>query len=468
MFAESETFNKIDVLFRPRSVAVVGVSDKITNVGKGFLDTQRTMGYQGKLYAVTPNKKIKDFETYPSVSAIPGPVDHVIIAVPASVVPSVIEDCVKKGVRSVAIFTAGFSEWDAEEGQDVEDRIVRKAREGGVRLLGPNCMGFFCPETGLGFRSDMPAAKGGRISLISQSGGIFNSLCFLANEKGTPLAKAISYGNGCDLGPDELLHYLAEDPATEIICLYIEGTRDGNALREALTFAASRKPVLVLKGGRTSSGARAVQSHTGSLSGHYRTWESLCRQSGAILVEDLEEMMDTARLLLLSPRPQNRDVILMSISGGYSVLFTDVLAEAGFAVPELSEEAQQDLGKLIHYPGTSIKNPLDLAQSFFFINKYPSLFQRLSEEDDMGVYIMVLVMEYLTLDSGIGVELGPLILDALIQAFKKIDKTVVIVFPETADSQARLTMIKRITEAGYPVFDSMKRCAIALNNVIPN
>jgi acyl-CoA synthetase (NDP forming) len=444
----------------------VGVSDKLANAGKGFLDTQKTMGFKGKLYAINPKSKIEGFDTYPSLRDIPGPVDHVIIAVPASAVPSVIEDCVRKGVRSAAIFTSGFREWNTEEGQAVEDQIARMARKRGIRLLGPNCMGFFCPETGLGFRSDMPATKGGKISLISQSGGIFNSLGFMANEKGTPLAKAVSYGNECDLGPAELLLYLAEDPATEVICLYIEGTRDGNALRDALSFAVSRKPVLVLKGGRSTSGSRAVQSHTGSLSGSSQTWESLCRQSGAVLVEDLEEMMDTARLLLLAPRPKNRNTVLMSISGGFSVLFTDILANADFAVPELSPEAQQDLYKIIHYPGTSIRKPLDLAQSFFYIKKFPLLFKRLGEEDDMGIYIMVLVMEYLTLDGEGGAKIGMLILNALIQAFKKVDKTLVVVFPESTESEARLGMIKHITESGYPVFDSMKRCAIALNNVI--
>ena len=159
--------------------------------GPGFLLGHIKQGFKGKLYAINPKGQIRDYETYPSLLEVPGPVDHVVVAVPAKIVPSVIEDCVKKGVRSAVMFTSGFREWEGEKGAAKEAEIVEIARKGGLRLIGPNCMGFYCPDTGLSYRADMPTLKNGRISIISQSGGVAMTPVFTAADKGIAFAKSI-------------------------------------------------------------------------------------------------------------------------------------------------------------------------------------------------------------------------------------------------------------------------------------
>ncbi|MCP4755878.1 MAG: hypothetical protein GY866_33880 [Proteobacteria bacterium] len=465
MAGGSEHFKKTDLLFHPRSVAVVGESSRGA-IGPGFLLAHRKQGFPGKLYAINPKGQVEDFETYASLRDVPGPVDHVVVSVPARVLPSIIEDCVAKGVRSAAMFTSGFREWDGEEGMAREAEIVEIARRNGLRLIGPNCMGFYCPDTGLSYRRDMPTLKNGRISIVSQSGGLAQTPVYAAADKGIAFGKSISYGNECDFGAVDSLLYLAEDPDTEIICVYIEGTRDGDALRRALGVAAKAKPVLVLKGGKTASGSRAVQSHTGAMAGSNIVWKSMCEQTGAVMVEDVDEMLDTAKMLLLAPRPKGRRLVLLSVSGGLGVMFTDLFTMDGFEVPSFGEKTQTDLRQWIDIPGTSIQNPLDMASSFFIIDDHQPLFERLDRDENVDIVGMVLAMEYLGASGENSSEIGNHVLGKLTSAFEAVRKPLVVVFPETINAKVRLDLEKKIIQAGYPVFPSVARCTRAMNNVM--
>ena len=465
MESGSAHFRKIDQLFHPRAVAVIGESSKGMG-GPGFLLGHIKQGFKGKLYAINPKGQIRDYETYPSLLDVPGPVDHVIVAVPAKIVPSVIEDCVKKGVRSAVMFTSGFREWEGEKGAAKEAEIVEIARRGGLRLIGPNCMGFYCPDNGLSYRADMPRLKKGRISIISQSGGVAMTPVFTAADKGIAFAKSISYGNECDFGAVDGLRYLAEDPHTEVICMYIEGTRDGDALRDALTFAAQRKPVLMLKGGKTESGNRAVQSHTGAMAGSNIAWEALCKQTGALMVGSIEEMLDTAKFLLFCPKPRGRKLVLISVSGGLGVMFTDLFTVNGFEVPKFSEEIRSDLKQWVDVPGTSIRNPLDMASSFFVLENHQSMFERLDQEENIDIICVVMAIEYMGVAGSAAKEISSYILNVLTKAFEGVKKPIVVVFPETIRAKVRLDLERKITQAGYPVFPNVERCARAMNNVM--
>ena len=465
MESGSAHFKKIDQLFNPRSVAVVGESSKGMG-GPGFLLGHIKQGFKGKLYAINPKGQVRDYETYPTLSDVPGPVDHVIVAVPARAVKSVIEECVKKGVKSAVMFSSGFREWEGDQGAAKEAEIVDIARKGGLRLIGPNCMGFYCPDNGLSYRADMPVLKNGRISIVSQSGGVAMTPVFTAADKGIAFAKSISYGNECDFGAVDGLRYLAEDPRTEVICMYIEGTRDGDALREALHFAVKRKPVLVLKGGKTESGTRAVQSHTGAMAGKNIAWEALCKQTGALMVNSIEEMLDTAKFLLFCPRPKGRKLVLISVSGGLGVMFTDLFTMNGFEVPRFSEEVRADLKKWIDVPGTSIRNPLDMASSFFVLENHKPLFERLDREADIDIICVVMAIEYMGVAGRKAGDIANYVLNVLTSAFGGVQKPIVVVFPETIRAKVRLDLERKITQAGYPVFPNVERCTRAMNNVM--
>ncbi|MBA3030197.1 MAG: hypothetical protein FP816_15495 [Desulfobacteraceae bacterium] len=467
MYEKSDHFKQIDPLFHPRSIAVVGESSS-GKIGPGFLEAHINQGFSGKLYAINPKGQVKNYETYPTLAEVPGPVDHVVISVRAEFLKQVIEDCVKKKVRSAAMFTSGFREWEGERGAEKEAEILVMAQKSGLRLIGPNCMGFYCPDSGLSYRTDMPTLKNGKISIISQSGGVAMTPVYAAAEMGMGFAKSISYGNEVDLGAVDFLSYLAEDPDTQVICMYIEGTRQGDALRTAMKKAASAKPLLVIKGGRTDSGSRAVVSHTGAMAGSHRMWEAVCRQTGAILVNDIGEMLDVAKLALFSKKPAGRRMGIVSVSGGLGVMFTDLFTLNGFEVPKFSESLRNDLKQWVDLPGTSIRNPLDMATAFFSMGTHPQLFTRLGQADNLDIIVVVLAMEYLGSGNMPGGEVTNYFLHVLADSFDKVEKPLVVIFPETTKAKDRLDMERFLIRRGYPVFPDVARCAKALNHVLNN
>lgn len=459
-------YEEIDLIFHPRSMAAVGVSEHASNMGLSFLIGYQKFGFKGQLYAIHPTKEISRFPTYRSLQEVPGPVDHVKVAVPARAVPDVIRDCAAKGVRCATVFSSGFRESGTAFGEQLEEEVVAIAREGGVRIIGPNCMGLYCPETGLSIRGDMPPGPDGKISLIAQSGGMSISTVLIAEEKGIGLARAVSYGNESDLGPPEFLHYYTRDPKTEVICLYIEGTRRPFQLREALADAASKKPVIVLKGGSTEVGNRAVASHTGAMTGSSEVWRAVVSQSGAVMVEDIESLIDTALLYSLSRPPAGHRIGLLTVSGGFGVFATDQVARAGFEMPGFSEPVKKALLEFIDSPGTSVGNPVDMAARFFQPENFPRIFKILDREENFDAYILICAIEYLSFIGRNMNKWSEFMTKALVEGMKELKKPIYVVFHHTFAEQLRLDLERQILAAGFPVFPTMPRCLSALSRTM--
>ena len=305
--------------------------------------------------------EVRGLRCYPSVLACPGPVDHVISQIPARGVSELVDQCIAKGVRSVHFFTAGFSETGDADMADVEHEIVAKARAAGMRLVGPNCMGLYVPGVGLAFGSGMPTEPGD-VFVLSQSGTNASDIVSGLGARGVRFSKAISYGNGADLRAHDFLDYAAADPQTAVVTAYIEGVQDGRAFFEALKRCAAVKPTILLKGGITAAGARAANSHTGSLAGSAEVFEALARQSGAIRAQSMTELHDL--VITLSTRLgslRGRGVALVGAGGGFAVLASDQIALAGLELPPLPEETQRGLREFIPVAGTSVRNPVDAA-----------------------------------------------------------------------------------------------------------
>ena len=462
MIQVSSTFSSIDKLFHPRAVAVVGAGNKPGNQGRWFLKAMDNPNYKGELYAIHPRDDVKGYKSYRSLLEVPGPVDHAILSVPAAATINVVEDCGKKGVRSAALFTSGFAEEGTEEGRVLQAELVQTARKGGVRLIGPNCMGFHCPRTGLSFRQDHPLREG-PLAFVTQSGGICMTAIFIGESKGLGFSKAISYGNESDLGAAELLHYLAEDPETGAILVYVEGTHDGAAFLEALKHASSRKPVVMLKGGITSVGTKAALSHTGAMAGSSEMWEAAARQAGVPMVPSMDELIDTAQAFVQIKKPAGRNVGLITISGGFGVFATDVLTKAGFSMPSFTKGTTKVLTRLIKQPGTSIKNPVDMASAFFHMKKYPKLFATLGADPAVDIFVVLVAVEYLTRKSEDIMSFANLFVSQLIAAFGHIPKPVAVVFFQTTMNEKRLELERYFIDAGYPVFPTVERCADAIS-----
>ncbi|MDP7470121.1 MAG: CoA-binding protein, partial [Dehalococcoidia bacterium] len=351
----------LDYLFHPRSIAIVGASADPAKRGHTYLAQLQGFGYPGGLYPVNPKGgTIMGMPVYPTLSDIPGDVDYVISVVPAEKLPPVIEECAQKGVKVLQLFTAHLGETGETE---MEQRIVEQSRRAGIRLLGPNCMGIYSPQERVTFRFGWSGLSG-PVSFISQSAGHTSEVVYQAQVRGLGFNKVVSYGNAADITESELLSYLAHDHQTGIIAAYIEGVKDPERFPTALREAAEHKPVIVIKVGRTPAGTRATRSHTASLSGSDSVIEAIIRQSGAIRVNTLEDLVDMlVAFNYLSP-PTGRNIAAIGSGGGGSVLVCDEFEAQGLSVPPLPPKVESQLKVHRGDDWSLIKNPVDTSVVF--------------------------------------------------------------------------------------------------------
>ncbi|HIG43680.1 MAG: CoA-binding protein [bacterium] len=354
----------LDPIFHPRAVAVVGVSSApSTGRMRGFYHSLLDAGFAevGKLYPVNPKvSEINGARCYASLLDTPDPVDHVISQVPARVVPELVDQCVAKKVRSIHFFTAGFSETGDQEMAAMEQAMVKKLRDAGIRIIGPNCMGLYVPASRLAFMDGFPM-ESGNVFLLSQSGANAGEIVHELTSRGVRFSKVISYGNGSDLRAHDFLDYAASDPETDVVAAYIEGVQDGRLFFDALKRCARTKRVVILKGGRTQSGSNAAHSHTGSLAGSIEIFDAVCRQTGALRAETMDEMLD---LVVASStntcQITGRGVALIGGGGGgFAVLSADAIDREGLSVPRMPDSAIEQMREFIPVAGSSVNNPID-------------------------------------------------------------------------------------------------------------
>jgi len=361
----------LDTMFYPESVAVVGASANPTGLGgTDLLSRLRNTGFPGGIYPINPKvTEIQGLKAYPDVKSVPASVDLVIIAIPASGVPEVLEDCIAAGVKNVHIFSSGFSETGEKEGRQLEKRITEIIQRGDLRVVGPNCMGIYVPASKLTAWGAEPTGSG-PVAFLSQSGGHAEFLSAYAQGFGIRFSKIVSFGNAGGLQVMDFLEYLAEDPETRIITMYLEGIKEGNRFAQLVKAINRTKPVIIWKGGLTDSGSRAVASHTGSLAGEEEVWGAFFTQTGAIRVNSLEEIADIVMAFLHLTPPCGRRALLLGGGGGNSVALADICSREGLEVPPLSDETRRELGNFIHLAGNSIRNPLDVWQVLEDVNLF--------------------------------------------------------------------------------------------------
>jgi acyl-CoA synthetase (NDP forming) len=354
----------LDFLFHPNSIALVGITTaKTWHWTLTFLEGLLEIGFDRPLYLVNPKGgELKGHKIYASLKDVPDNVDYVIGLVNAQIAPKLVEECAQKGVRAIHFCTAGFSETGEEDRVKLELELIEVARSKGIRILGPNCMGIYCPKSRLSYSPAFPE-ESGPVGMISQSGGNSIYLVRQAALRGVRFSKVISYGNASDINESELLEYLTQDVDTKIIALYIEGIRDGQRFRRALEEATKRKTVILLKGGATEGGARAAAGHTAALSGSRTTWDALCRQLGIISVSSIEEMIDVLVTLLFLPLPAGRNVVLLGAGGGASVLIADQFESRGLRILPLPPEIIAQIREFTPIAGNILRNPVDYSQA---------------------------------------------------------------------------------------------------------
>lgn len=474
-----EDFKNFNSYFYPHSVALVGVSSKNNYF---WLQNFVFAGFQGKVFPVNPKGPdgYYGISFFKSLLDISEPIDYAVIAVPAPRVPQVLRECIEKKVRLVTIFTSGFSETGQYECTMLENKLVSilKEQENNppLRVIGPNCMGLYCPESHIFFRPDL-SPRSGDIGFISQSGGLAINLSLKLKELGVGVSKVISHGNQIDLTCSDFLKYLTDDKKTKIIGIYIEGIRsqDRTKFFNALQKAALKKPVIIWKGGTTEEGSKAAASHTGAIAGSMSTWNAVIKQAGVIKVNTFEDLIDSIITFKyynpyrLNFENLNKKAVLVSISGGSSVTNTDEVIREGLQVPKFDNEIQEKIKEAMIYDvGINYSNPLDLATDFFNFSGLKKIFKILID-NPFSIIIFEVSLQYVYVPEAIGIlNIRDIFYKNLIDfltPLKKAGKLVAVAITNVCNSYKRIDDMNFFMKK-FPVYDTVRQAARALNGLI--
>lgn len=349
----------IESLFQPRSVAVVGASANEHSQGYEFVQGLVKMGFPGPVYPVNPKlDELLGRKAYARLEDIPGTVDFVISAVPARAVLELVEGARAKETKLIHFYTGRFSETGHQDAAELEAELKRRVREAGIRVIGPNCMGIYYPKSKITFDPDL-TGEPGNVGFLSQSGSHAFRVIGRGMERGLRFSKVISYGNALDLNEADFLEHFAEDPDTDVIAAYIEGLRDGRRFFEALRGAAARKPVVVLKGGRTAAGHAAAASHTAALASQQAVWQTAVKQAGAIEVSSLNDLIDMLVAFRNAGPAGGRRVGVLGGAGGGTVEAADLCHEAGLDVAPLPQDIREAVREKVPHAWDWVGNPVD-------------------------------------------------------------------------------------------------------------
>jgi acetyltransferase len=349
----------LDAIFAPKSVAVIGATETPGSVGRTIVWNLLSSTFGGTIYPVNPKRtSILGIKAYPSLSAVPEVVDLIVVVTPSPTVPAIIKEAVDIGVKSAIIISAGFKE-TGPEGVELERQILEHARRGGMRIIGPNCLGVMSPISGLNATFATTIARPGSVGFISQSGALCTAILDWSLRENVGFSSFVSIGSMLDVDWSDLIYYLGDDPHTKSIVIYMETIGNARAFLSAAREVALTKPIIVIKPGRTEGAAKAAASHTGSLTGSDEVLEVAFRRSGVLRVNSIAELFYMAEVLGKQPRPQGKRLTILTNAGGPGVLATDALITNGGELANISPETMEELNKLLP-AAWSHNNPVDI------------------------------------------------------------------------------------------------------------
>ena len=375
-------------LFYPASLAVIGASSDPRKIG--YVVLRNLLQFPGTVYPVNPNRpEILGRLSYPAIGDIPGDIDAAVVAVPAKAVPGVLRQCKEKGVKLAIILSSGFRE-SGEEGERREREILEIGQAGGMRLVGPNCLGIIVPHANLNTTFDPVSPREGPIGFISQSGAVITTIVDWSIPEQIGFSLIVSVGNQVDLGFLDFLHVVAADPHTRAIILYIEEIRRGREFLAAVKEVAQRKPVIALKSGSSRIGQKAAASHTGSLAGNYQVYQAAFHQAGVISVSTIQEAFDVAELLASEGYPKGNRALVVTTAGGFAVMASDYAERYGITLSPLPKGLIEALDAFLP-PMWSRENPLDIIGDGG-AERYARVFDVLTRfQDDWDIAVVIAV-----------------------------------------------------------------------------
>ena len=460
---------ELDYIFHPRSIAVVGAASKPDQVND-FFRVLLGSPFNGALYPVNPNaEEIEGVQAYPDLAAIPGPVDYVISAISATGALRLVDQCITKGVKVIHFFTARMRETGHEEGIALEQELLRRAKAAGIRLIGPNGMGLYYPREGITFKPGFPREPG-PVAAMSQSGGNTAQIVNLAAAQGARFSKVISYGNATDLTETDYLEYLSDDPETGVIAAYVEGVKEGRQFFDVLRRATRRKPVVLLKGGRTDAGTKMVASHTASVAGSQAVWDAMCLQAGAIPVSSMEQLTDTIVAFQFLRPAVGLQVGVAGGGGGMSVQAADACDAAGLNVIAMPPDIQEQLRIWDPVYWDWIGNPVDVSILGAGSIRLEDVTQLMADHPAFELLIGAMD-EHFNLNHPNDVPRIRERVGALIEIGRRCAKPFAMVMgadlPRTAwKREAMAEMREMCVDAGVPVFPNVERAAGAIRRFV--
>jgi acyl-CoA synthetase (NDP forming) len=469
------SISQLDAFFSPRSVAVVGATKKINKAGhvifKNFVENKRRGVFKGEIFPINPNEdSILEFPCCPSVKNVPGDLDLVVIVVPADIVPSIMEDAASKKVKATVIISSGFGEVGNHE---LENQIATTAKKAGIRVLGPNCLGVYDSKTGVDMLF-LPETKvlttgeevvatprpiPGNIAVVTQSGAFgVSALDYLAGRQ-IGVSKFVSFGNKCDVDEAEMLHYLLHDAETKVMLLYVEEIKSGRKFLKVAKEVSKRKPVVALKAGRTTAGARAAASHTGAIAGSDEIYDAVFLQTGILRAKDMEEFFDAGKALAMQLPASGKNIGIITDAGGPGIMAADECELRGLIVKRFSEETLQKFENLKEEQklprfATNL-NPVDITGS-----GTSEMFEQVTEilfQDKEMHGIILLGMHHMP-------SLQEDYVDRVALVANKYDKPIVAC--DIGETEMALHTRFRFDKLGIPAYSSPEDAARAMNALV--
>lgn len=449
-----KTVDQIRRIFNAESVALVGATDKEGSFGRLFLEGMKAAGCK-KLYPINPKRaEILGIKAFPSISAVPDKLDVAILLVPPEAVLDLIKECVKNKVSGAVVFASGFGELGIE-GKALEQEIGRIGREGGTRIIGPNCLGFYNPRAGVVtypqvLMEDVPTEPGS-VGGFSQSGSFVDHLVWFLSTKGVRFSSVVSCGNECDLAAEDYLEYLGQDDNTKTIVSYMEGIKDGRRFFEIARQVSRQKPIILWKGGMSEQGARAAASHTGAMAGSAGIWDAMFNQAGIINVTSVEEVVDCAVAFNNLPLPKGNRIAIIGGQGGTGVGTADNCWTMGLELPRLSEKTTARLREVLPPVGTSVGNPTDTGVASLL---NPGLYKQAIEivADDEGIDMILVISTPV-----------PACLENVAFAAKHIDKPLAVSVFALPESEPEI--YADLAKKGIAAYTDPKRAVHALSRM---
>jgi len=438
--------NPLDVFFKPKNIAVIGATEAPGSVGRTTLWNLISTPFGGAVFPVNPKRpSVLGIKAYKSIKDVPAEVDLAVVVTRAAFVPGIIRECAEVGVKGVVVISAGFKEL-GPEGQKLERQVLEEARKGGIRVIGPNCLGLMCPPCGVNATFAAGMARPGNVGFISQSGALCTAVLDWSFREMVGFSAFISIGSMVDVGWGDLIDYLGNDPKTRSILIYMETVGDARSFLSAAREVALNKPIIVIKAGRTAAGGKAAASHTGSMTGSDDVLDAAFRRSGVLRVNNIADLFYTAEVLSKQPRPKGPKLTILTNAGGPAVLATDALISSGGELAELSPKTHEELNQFLP-PHWSRNNPIDILGDAD-AERYAKSLAIAAKDPNSDGLLVILTPQAMTDATGTA---------ELLKKYAKVDKPVLASWMGGPDIEAGERILNTANIPTFPYPDTAAR-----------